>query len=154
MIENKNNDIFPVAIRSSVGKSPATTNQADLSPTLKIEGSNLLRTSQLSPLVFDTDVPAGWLGGFSGYSGLLSPSLKRSEWSDLLDFKSKSAVSLVCSVQFKMVCMRSEKPVCASSFDSSLLQAIDGVMSLALCPQVMSQASQHFRSSEKLSMLT
>ena len=30
-----------------------------------------------------------------------------------------------------------------------LLQAIDGVMSLALCPQVVSQASQHFRSSEK-----
>ena len=30
-----------------------------------------------------------------------------------------------------------------------LLQAIDGVMSLALCPQVMSQAPQYFRSSEK-----
>ena len=27
-----------------------------------------------------------------------------------------------------------------------LLQAIDGVMPLALCPQVVSQASQHFRS--------
>ena len=37
----------------------------------------------------------------------------------------------------------------ASSFHASLLQAIDGVMSLALCPQVVSQASQHFRSSEK-----
>ena len=36
----------------------------------------------------------------------------------------------------------------ASSFHASLLQAIDGVMSLALCPQVVSQASQHFRSSE------
>ena len=37
-----------------------------------------------------------------------------------------------------------------STFSShaSLLQAIDGVMSLALCPQVVSQASQHFRSSE------
>ena len=37
----------------------------------------------------------------------------------------------------------------ASSFNASLLQAIDGVLSLALCPQVVSQASQHFRSSEK-----
>ena len=37
----------------------------------------------------------------------------------------------------------------SSSFHVSLLQAIDGVMSLALCPQVVSQTSQHFRSSEK-----
>ena len=37
----------------------------------------------------------------------------------------------------------------ASTFHASLLQAIDGVMSLALCPQVVSQASQNFRSSEK-----
>ena len=37
----------------------------------------------------------------------------------------------------------------ASSFHASLPQAIDGVMSLALCPQVVSQAPQHFRSSEK-----
>ena len=37
----------------------------------------------------------------------------------------------------------------ASSFHASLLQAIDSVMSLALSPQVVSQASQHFRSSEK-----
>ena len=37
----------------------------------------------------------------------------------------------------------------ASSFNASLLQAIDGVMSLALCPQVVSQAPEHFRSSEK-----
>ena len=37
----------------------------------------------------------------------------------------------------------------ASSFHASLLQTIDGVMSLVLCPQVVSQASQHFRSSEK-----
>ena len=37
----------------------------------------------------------------------------------------------------------------ASSFHASLLQAIDGVMSLALCPQVLSQARQQFRSSEK-----
>ena len=35
----------------------------------------------------------------------------------------------------------------ASSFYASLLQAIDGVMSLALCPQVVSQAPQHLRSS-------
>ena len=28
----------------------------------------------------------------------------------------------------------------------AIIQAIDGVMSLALCPQVVSQASQHFRS--------
>ena len=39
----------------------------------------------------------------------------------------------------------------ASSFRASLLQTIDGVMSLALCPQVVSRASQHFRSSEKQS---
>ena len=37
----------------------------------------------------------------------------------------------------------------ASSFRASLLQAIDGVMSLTLCPQVVSQAPQHFRSSKK-----
>ena len=37
----------------------------------------------------------------------------------------------------------------ASSFNASLLQAIDGVMSLALCAQVVSQASQYFRSSMK-----
>ena len=36
----------------------------------------------------------------------------------------------------------------ASSFHASLLQEINGVMSLALCPQLVSQASQHFRSSE------
>ena len=37
----------------------------------------------------------------------------------------------------------------ASSFNASLLQAIDSVMSLALCPKIVSQASQHFSSSEK-----
>ena len=37
----------------------------------------------------------------------------------------------------------------ASSFHDSLLRAIDGVMSLALYPQVVSQALQHFRSPEK-----
>ena len=38
----------------------------------------------------------------------------------------------------------------ASSFHASLFQAIrDGMMSLALCPQVVSQAFQHSRSSEK-----
>ena len=37
----------------------------------------------------------------------------------------------------------------ASSFHASLLQTISGVVSLALCPLVVSQASQHFRSSEK-----
>ena len=37
----------------------------------------------------------------------------------------------------------------ASSFHASLLQAINGVMSLAWCLQVVSQASQHFRSSQK-----
>ena len=35
----------------------------------------------------------------------------------------------------------------ASSFHTFLLQAIDGVMSLASCPQVVSQTAQHFRSS-------
>ena len=37
----------------------------------------------------------------------------------------------------------------ASAFYASLLQAIDGVMPLALCPQGVSQASQHFKASEK-----
>ena len=37
----------------------------------------------------------------------------------------------------------------ASSFHASLLQAIDGVVSLALCPQVVFQAPQQFRSFEK-----
>ena len=37
----------------------------------------------------------------------------------------------------------------ASYFNASLLQAISGVVSLALCPQVVSQVSQHFRSAEK-----
>ena len=36
----------------------------------------------------------------------------------------------------------------ASVFQASLLRAIDGVMPLALCPQVVSQAPQYFRSSE------
>ena len=36
----------------------------------------------------------------------------------------------------------------SSSFSICLLQAVDGVMYLALCPQVVSQAPQHFRSSE------
>ena len=36
----------------------------------------------------------------------------------------------------------------ASSFHASLLQAISGVMSLALCPQLVSQAPQYFKSSE------
>ena len=36
----------------------------------------------------------------------------------------------------------------SSSFYASLLQAVNGVMSLALCLQVMSQAPQHFRSFE------
>ena len=36
-----------------------------------------------------------------------------------------------------------------SSFHASLLQVINGVLSLALCPQVVSQALQHFRSSKK-----
>ena len=95
------------------------------------------------------------------------------------------SVQCISSVQFKIVSMRSEKPIrapppylrsipivafessdvpliddgplssfqgrssSASSFHASLLQAIDGVMSSALCPQVVSQAPQHFRSSEK-----
>ena len=37
----------------------------------------------------------------------------------------------------------------ASSFHASLLQVTDVVLSLALCQQVVSQAPQHFRSSEK-----
>ena len=37
-----------------------------------------------------------------------------------------------------------------SSFYASLLQAIDGVMSLALYPQVVSQAPQHFQNASHL----
>ena len=37
----------------------------------------------------------------------------------------------------------------ASSFHAFLLQAVDGVMSSTLCQEVVSQAPQHFRSSEK-----
>ena len=93
----------------------------------------------------------------------------------------------ISSVQFKMVPMRSEKPIqlcapprvsevpptlplklfqCSPDWRWSSLvlsrkivsrflfpchspPGINGVMSLALCPQVVSQASQHFRSSEK-----
>ena len=82
-----------------------------------------------------------------------------------------------CSDQFKMASMHPEKPICvlthlwngsnvhltdngplssfqgrsssASSFNAFLLQAIDGVIPMASCPQVVSQASQHFRSSKK-----
>ena len=35
------------------------------------------------------------------------------------------------------------------SFHASLLQAIDGVMPFALCPQAISQSPQHFRSFER-----
>ena len=42
-----------------------------------------------------------------------------------------------------------ERSSSASSFHASLLQAISGVMSLVLCLQAVSQAPQHFRSSEK-----
>ena len=79
------------------------------------------------------------------------------------------------SVQFEMVSVRSGKLICtppslsgvpqcclwnssnvgpiddglsASSFYASLFQAIDGVMPLALCPQVVSHAPLHFRSSK------
>ena len=38
----------------------------------------------------------------------------------------------------------------ASQFHKYLLQAIDGVMSLALCSQVVSRAPQHFRSSDSV----
>ena len=43
----------------------------------------------------------------------------------------------------------SRKRLSSSSFHASLLQAIDGVMSLALYPQVFSQVPQNFRSSKK-----
>ena len=45
--------------------------------------------------------------------------------------------------------MALSRPSKEASFNAYFLQAIDGVVSLALCPQVMSQAPQHFRSSEK-----
>ena len=83
-------------------------------------------------------------------------------------------IILFSSVQFNMVSMCLEKPIYAppclrsfpnivcmidggplssfqgrsfsiSSFHTSLLQAVSGMMSLALCLQVVSQVSQHFR---------
>ena len=93
----------------------------------------------------------------------------------------------ISSVQFRMVSMRSEKPICAPprlsevsptlalkgfhpmfvgltmalsrpfkddrSSNASSFQAIGDVTSLALCLQVVSQAPQHFRSSEKQATL-
>ena len=47
-----------------------------------------------------------------------------------------------------LVLSRPFKDRSASSFHASLLQAIDGVMSLALFPQVVFQVPQHFISSE------
>ena len=40
-----------------------------------------------------------------------------------------------------------ERSSSASAVHAALLQVINGVMSLALCPRVVSQAPQHFRSS-------
>ena len=62
-----------------------------------------------------------------------------------------------CLLNGSNVCLIDDGPLSSfqgrssstSSFNASLLQVIDGVMSLALCPQVVSEASQHFRSSEK-----
>ena len=48
----------------------------------------------------------------------------------------------------------SSKIVECSSFHASLLQATDGVMSLALCSLVVSQAPQHFRSPETRGSVT
>ena len=51
-----------------------------------------------------------------------------------------------------MFCLTDDGPLSSfltSSFHASLLQAIDDVISLALCLQVVSETSQHFRSSEK-----
>ena len=59
--------------------------------------------------------------------------------------------SIAMFVWLTMALSRSFKEdyLALSSFSASLLQAIDGVISLALCLQVVSQASQHFISSEK-----
>ena len=62
----------------------------------------------------------------------------------------------VCNVTTANVCVINDGPLSsfqgrlssASSFHVSLLVAIDVVVSLALCPQVVSQAPQHFRSSK------
>ena len=42
----------------------------------------------------------------------------------------------------------SKRSSSAPSFHASLLQVVDGDLSLPLCPQVVSQTLQHFRSSE------
>ena len=60
-------------------------------------------------------------------------------------------VFLVCLIDDGSVLSFRGRSSSASSFQASLLQAIDGRMSLAVCPQVMSQAPQHFKSPEKMS---
>ena len=60
-------------------------------------------------------------------------------------FKNSSNVGLIDDGPLSSFQGRSSS---ASSFHVSLLQVIDIVMNLALCPQVVSQAPQHFRSPE------
>ena len=80
-------------------------------------------------------------------------ALGKAHWRSALSLRSFPNVAFetvpvyVCTSDGPLVL--SGRSSSASSFHASLLQAISGVMSLALCPQVVSQASQHFRSFEK-----
>ena len=56
--------------------------------------------------------------------------------------------SNVCLIDDSPLSSFVERPSSTSSFHASLLQVIDGVMFLALCPHVVSQAPHHFRSSK------
>ena len=60
-----------------------------------------------------------------------------------------SNCSSVCLIDNGLLSSFQKRLSGASSFKASLLQAINGVMSLALCPQVVFHASQHLRSSQK-----
>ena len=67
-----------------------------------------------------------------------TPSLKR-----FLFVAFETVPMVVLSLSFQ------GRSLSASSSHASLLQATDGVMSLALCPQVVSKVPKHFRPSEK-----
>ena len=56
--------------------------------------------------------------------------------------------SSVCLIYDNPLSSPRERSSSTSSFHTSLFQVISGVMSLALCLQLGSQAPQHFRSSE------
>ena len=80
-----------------------------------------------------------------GSGGSVSAAIKHSEQ---MSFQvSASAIDCRGSTFPQKDCQQGRLPV-ASSFFAFLLWAVSSVMSLALCPQIVSRAPQHFRSSE------